>query len=306
MLLALLLMGFVSIAAAAEEGPRVQSIVTLEPRAFGYFLGDDIRREVELDLRPGVEIERGSLPRPGPVNYWLELRAVDIDESGTAVGTRVRITLTYQAFYAALDPRSLEVPGFLISVADDAGSEQVRVPPFNFVMSPLREIFPGKDSDAKSVVLRPDFRPHHVSTADARTALLIAGPFGLLALVLLALHYAWWPFHRRPGRPFTEAARFLKSYTGELGGDGGYRAALLKLHRAFDRAAGHRVLPDDLPDFLEKHPQFSPVSGDIQQLFACSRAAFYGNDVGKARAQMPLAQLTALSAQLGRLERGAP
>lgn len=306
MLLALLLMGFVGAAVAADDGPRVQSIATVEPRAFGYFLGDVIRREVEIDLKQGARLDAGTLPRPGPVNYWLELRSIDLDESSIAAGTRVRITLAYQAFYSALDPRSLEIPGFVVSVADESGSEQARIPPFSFLMSPLREIFPGKESDANSVALRPDARPQRMSTASARTAMVIAAPIGLAALVLLAMHYAWWPFHRRPGRPFTEAARFLRSNAAELTGEGGYRAALLKLHRAFDGAAGHRVLPDDLPAFLTTHPQFAPASKDIRRLFACSRWAFYGNDVDKARSEMPLAELTALGARLGAIERSAP
>jgi len=306
MLLALLLMGFVSAAAAADDSTAVRSIATVEPRAFGYFLGDVVRREVRLDLAPGAKLERGTLPRPGPVNYWLELRAVDVDENAASGGTRVRIKLSYQAFYSALDPRQLEIPGFVLSIVSDAGSERARVPPFNFVMSPLREIFPGKESDAKSVLLRPDLTPQRVSTANARTAIVIAAPIGLVALILLAMHYAWWPFHRRPGRPFTEAARFLRSNAPNLIGDGGYRAALLKMHRAFDRAAGHRVLPDDLGDFLKTHPQFASLTGDIDRLFGASRAAFYANDVSKARAQMPIEDLTQLGSRLGAIERSTP
>lgn len=306
MLLALLLMGFVSAALAADDAPAVRSIATVEPRAFGYFLGDAVRREVLLDLKPGAKLERGTLPRPRPVNYWLELRSVDVDESAASGGTRVRIKLSYQAFYSALDPRQLEIPGFVLSIVSETGSEQARVPPFHFMVSPLREIFPGAESDAKGITLRPDLLPQRVSTAHARTAIVIAAPIGLVALILLAMHYAWWPFHRRPGRPFTEAARFLRSNSDSLIGDGGYRAALLKMHRAFDRAAGHRVLPDDLGDFLKSHPQFAALSGDIGRLFGASRAAFYANDVSNARAQMPIEEMTELGARLGAIERSTP
>lgn len=309
LVLALLLMCFVEaagIAHAADDVSRIRSLGTVEPRGFGHFLGDVIKRQVVIVLAPGAELEQGTLPRPGPVNYWLELHDIAVSEEAVSDGTRVRISLTYQAFYSALDPRKLEIPALTLTVADAEGSEQAEVPPFHFVMSPLREVFPGKESDPKGIVLRPDAPPHFMSTAGPRTAVVIALPVALAALVALALHYAWWPFHRRPSRPFTEAARFLRTHAAALDGEGGYRAALLKLHRAFDRAAGRRVLPDDLPAFLATHPQFAPLSDDIKRLFVSSRTAFYANDIASARSQMPLGELTDLGSRLGAAERSAP
>lgn len=303
-MLALALLSFIA-ALAADPSSRVQSMTLSEPRAFGYFLGDVIGRDITLTLKPGAHVEAASLPRPGAVNYWLELRSVDTDERSAGGGTRVTIALKYQAFYSALDPRKLTIPGFTLTIADASGSENILVPEWSFLMSPLRELFPGKETEGTAVSLRPDATSRLLPTSTQRTALIVAGVVTLATLILLAMHYAWGPFRRRPGRPFTQAARFLKGNGPELTGDGGYRAALLKLHRAFDETAGRRVLPDDLSGFLAEHPQFAPLSRDIERLFASSRAAFYSNDVAHARAGMPIAAIAELGARLGAVERRA-
>jgi mxaA protein len=295
----------VMLAAAAGAGPRVEAVAVSEPRPFGYFLGDVVRREVILTLKPGSKLEPASIPQPGPLNYWLELRAVDVAQSEADGGTQVQITLSYQAFHAALDPRRLTIPGFTLKISDAEGQEDSKIPAFEFIVSPLREIFPGKESVPDNVLLQPDAQPRRLGTATERTGLLLASLTGLAALVLLAMHYAWWPFHRRQARPFTEAARFLRRRSTHLTGDGGYRAALITLHRAFDAAAGRRVLPDDVSGFVAEHPQFAPLSDDIERLFECSRTAFYGNDVSSARQALPIKEVATLGARLGMAERRA-
>jgi mxaA protein len=302
-MLPLVLLAFLTAATAADPTPRIESIAVSQPRTFGYFLGDVIHRDIVLTLRSGAQLDTASLPRPGPINYWLELRSVGLDERGAGSGTRVRISLVYQAFYAALDPRRLTIPGSALKVSDGEVSEEAEIPEWSFVMSPLRELIPGKDTEASAVELRPDAPPHLLSTAPERTALLAAALAGLVAFALLAVHLAWGPFRRRPGRPFTEAARFLKANTAQLAGDGGYRAALLKLHRAFDVAAGRRVLPDDLAAFLAEHPEFTPLSKDIERLFVSSRSTFYGSDIARARTAMPVEAIAELGARLGAAER---
>ncbi|WP_204279057.1 hypothetical protein, partial [Klebsiella aerogenes] len=76
--------------------------------AFGYFLGDLVETQVDILADPGLRVQRASLPSPGPVTYWLDLREVAVEEANVGGAARTRLRLTYQNFYAALDARSLE------------------------------------------------------------------------------------------------------------------------------------------------------------------------------------------------------
>ncbi len=303
MLAALALLG--ALAAPAEPGPAVVSVSVAEPRGFGYFIGDVLTRTVIVDAPSGMALEPGSLPQAGPLNYWLDLRAVAVERFARAPGIGYRIALTYQTFYAPLDPRRLTIPGFTLKLSDGGRTEEARIAPFDFVTSPVRELFADSQSKGNSVALQADARPLPVPVRKSRDMTIAAGAALLLSAALLAWHYAWGPFRRRPKRPFTRAAYFLRSNGPELAGEGGYRAALLKLHRAFDVAAGRRVLSNDLQAFLSEHPQFSALGPDIDRLFATSRQAFFANDVARARANMPLADLTVLAVRLAAVERRA-
>ena len=276
-----------------------------EPRPFGYFLGDAIRREVVLRVGPGETLDMASLPRPGPLNYWLELSAADLTTSSEGDDTLYRLSLTYQTFYAPLDTRRLSIPAFKLKLNGAQGAE-VTVPEFGFVMSPIRQLFAEKGQSSDTATKpRPDRPAPRLPTGRERTLMLASATAAFAALVGLAWHNAWWPFHRRPARPFTEAARYLRTQGARLEGASGYRIALLKLHRAFDLAAGQRVLADDISEFLQQHPEFAPYRADVARLFASSRQAFFANDVENARSAMPLPALTQLTARLGAAERRA-
>ena len=302
MLMVLVVVGLTPATGALARAPVLS---VSDTRAFGYFIGDAIHREVVLRLAPGDVLDTASLPRPGPLNYWLELSSADLSTSSEGDDTLYRLSLVYQTFYAPLDTRALVIPAFKLKVTGAQGSE-VNVPAFSFLMSPIRQLFTDKGQSSDSVTkLRPDRPAPREATGRERTLMLVSGLFALAALTGLAWHNAWWPFHRRPARPFTDAARFLRTNGSRLQGAGGYRAALLKLHRAFDLAAGRRVLADDVAEFLLQHPEFAPYAAEVERLFASSRQAFFANEVDQARAAMPLPALTELSTRLGAAERRA-
>jgi mxaA protein len=288
---------------AAVSAPRTPSVTVINPRAFGYFIGDVIDRKVVIRLGPHEKLDMASLPRPGPLNYWLELAGVTHSEKSDGDDTIHTLHLSYQVFYGALDPRRLVIPGFKLGLT--TGGE-VSVPDFGFITSPIRQLFAANSQSSGSAVeVQPDQSAPQLPTGAERTALLISSLVGLAALIGLAWHNAWWPFHKRPARPFTDAARYLKANAAQLGNAQGYRAALLKLHRAFDLAAGRRLLSEDVASFLDAHPEYRAQSGKIGQLFRASRRAFFANDVDEAQAEMPLAALVDLSAGLSAAERRA-
>ena len=282
----------------------VRSVYTVEPRSFGYFLGDILERTVEIETDADDEIVPASLPRTGPSNYWLELSAIEHASARHGDRRLHVLKLTYQAFYAPIDPRKQTIPAAEITIRGPSGSGSVTIPPFTFVMSPLREIFPEKGGETPETFLRPDVAPELRRSGGLRTATLAAAASSLLFLVLLARDLAWWPFHRRPARPFSRAAREIGRTLAKDGADG-YRAALLALHRAFDAAAGRRVLAADLDDFLTTHPEHGEARTAAERFFSASRAAFFGRSEPDAKTGLPPAELKELAMALARQERAA-
>lgn len=303
-LLAALLL-FAPAAAAQETASPIVSVGTVEPRGFGYFVGDLLSREVVVVVAEPYKLEPATLPAPGRLSYWLDLKSVAVSESDRAGRTRYSFKLVYQTFYVPLSPTPRTLPALALRFTDGDHSVTAEVPPFEFVMAPLREVQPVKPEEGPVGYLRPDAMPHGIPTGKTRIGFGAGLAATLMALALLAYHEAWWPFRKRQERPFTQAARAMRRLSGATDAEA-YRTGLLDLHRAFDAAAGHRLLAEDVPRFLTAQPAFQPFETDISRFFASSRRAFFGNDTDGAAKAMPLPAVAALGSRLGAAERRAP
>jgi mxaA protein len=302
--LVLVLVALMAPAIAGAQTPDV-SVKVIEPRSFGYLVGDVFRREVEIFAAEPYRIEPASLPAPGRQAYWLDLKGVDLSEKSVAGGRRYRLALDYQTFYVALQPTRLTVPGTTLKFTDGAKSVDAEVPAWSFVMSAMREIAPEKPEEGPVGYMQPDALPTLIDASRDRIAFAIAAGGFALSLLALAYHQAWWPFRARPSRPFTAAARSIRHRAAAEADQEAYRASLLDLHRAFDSTAGRRVLAEDVPIFLAGHHVFEPLAPDIARFFATSRRAFFGSDLTGAAKDMPLADVADLGKKLGEAERRA-
>ncbi|MEA1834408.1 nonribosomal peptide synthetase MxaA [Methylobacterium durans] len=289
---------------AAPAAAQIRSLEVRTPRPFGHFLGDLVQVTVEIEAEPGFALQSASLPTPGPVTYWLDLRAVEPE----TVGTRHRLRLTYQNFYAAIDARSLEVPGFPLVLASDgphgATTASAQVPGWNLGVSPLREVQPPRRADPAEY-LRPDGRGPRLRPEPMRDASLALAVLAVAALGLLARDRAWWPFHARPARAFARPARRLAALARGPQTDEAYREGLMALHRGLDAAAGQRLLADDLPTFLARHAAYRGQGEGLGRFFAASRLAFFGGAAEAARTRLPLAEVSATARRLAEAERAA-
>ena len=297
-------------AAAAAE---VRAIEVRSPRAFGYFLGDLVQAQVDLVVDAGFSVQPASLPQPGPLAYWLDLRRVALNETALADGgKRIRLNLTYQNFYAALDARPLEIPGFTVTLANETAqgltTAQAVVPGWSFTISPLREVQPTRQDDPADY-MRPDGASGAI---DARPMLLASGGFAaatLATLAILARDRAWPPFRPRRVRSFAVARRKLRRLKAGVGtgaaADAAYRDGLLALHRGIDTTDGRRVLADDLSAFLARHPALAPQAAPLEAFFAASRLAFFGRDTAGARTLVSFAALDDTLCRLAADERRA-
>ncbi|HTV32947.1 MAG TPA: nonribosomal peptide synthetase MxaA, partial [Methylocella sp.] len=107
------------------------------PRQFGYFIGDLIEAYVDVRMPEGVQLQQASLPTPGPLNSWLDLRGLAVSHSQESGGALWHLHLTYQNFYLALDVREMEIPA--LSLVFQGGDETtVEVPSWRIRVAPLR------------------------------------------------------------------------------------------------------------------------------------------------------------------------
>jgi mxaA protein len=279
---------------------QIRDVEVRVPRPFGYFLGDLVYTQVDIATDPGFSLQKASLPKPGLVTYWLDLRTLDVEE---APG-RIRLRLTYQTFYAALDTRQVAVPGFSVvlesQTAGGTTSAKAEVPGWSLGMSSLREVQPPQHDDPGEY-LRPDGRGGRLDPASLWQASLICLVLAVLSLAALAYDRAWFG-HRRK-RPFTRAARALHRLGRD--GDGGYREALRLIHRGLDETDERRVLADDLPAFLARHPAFQGEGAALARFFSASRQAFFGRDPITAQVAWPWSEVKASVRRLAAVERAA-
>ncbi len=302
-LLVILLVG-----ASVPAQAQVRALEIRTPRPFGYFLGDLVRAQVDLVVEPGFTVQIPSLPQPGALTYWLDLRDIAVTQAASGDARRIRLDLTYQTFYAALDARALEIPGFTITLVDEtdrgATTARAEVPPWSFNISPLREVQPPAREDPRSY-LRPDGQ---VSPRDPRPLLVGAAGsafLALLALAGLARDRTWWPFGARRSRPFGVAARRIRALARRPDAASAYGEALTALHRAMDSTAGRRVLADDLDAVLARRPAFRREADALARFFAASRQTFFGPGPEAGQRTVSLREVASLAGRLARAERAA-
>lgn len=292
--------------ALAQEGP-VRKFQVLTPKPFGYFIGDTIRHEIHAEIAKPYRLDKSSIPAKGRLGYWLELSDVAVDETDRDSVWDYRITLTYQTFYAPLEVKALDIPGFLIIFRAGAERYEKKVQPWTFTASPLRELRLRGVSEGEqgggTVYIRPDEPPRFISGAALRLRLIGLGGATLTVLFFVLYEYGIWPFGRRTARPFVHARRKIRALLREGDDAAVYGQAVRSLHEAFNATNGTPVFPEALDVFLARHKAYAPLRSEIESFFAASRQFFFGSNAEAAQRILPLAGLAVLAARLSEKER---
>ena len=284
----------------------IKSITVSTPRDMGFFQGDLVEATVEIIVADGYAIDTASLPHPGPVAYWLDVRGVDVASRSHGNDRRYMMRISYQDFYDALDAREQEIPSFNVNFTKDGQTTTAYVPSWTIGVSPLREISPPPQSDPKNY-LRPDKSAPFVAAdpywQGAGAALLAA----IVALGLLARDRAWWPFQARPARVFADALRRLRALGRSPVDEGRYLEGLRAVHRSIDatrgaaRARGGSAgLPRTASGLRTAARRPSPRSSPPRG------ARFFGSDPRAARSQLDFPELVGLTRRLAAIERAEP
>jgi mxaA protein len=284
--LGLLLLLLTLRAAVAQGGP---SLDVVEPRAFGYTVGDVLQRRVLLQLPPGWELALSSLPQTRRPGQALELRAARLD------GRELR--LDYQVFLAPTEVRTLEIPPLQLRLAGPAGEQFLRLDAWPVTVAPLVPIEVSPRTGLGE--MRPDAPPPPISTEARRLRLALYAAALVLVAGYLVHVYVGLPWWGRRQRPFAQAWRSLRRLPAAASGPQ-QREALLLLHRALNASAGEVVFESGLADFIARHPRFAPLHDRLAGFFRHSHDEFFAGRGGQA----DLRWLRALCRACRDIERG--
>ena len=253
---------------AGTDDKPIQPIVTL--RDSGYLLGDLIDERIELDLPSGTSLDPDSLPLPGRVAPWMEVRAARIE--GEDQAGRQSVIVRYQIFAEVEQAERVPIPPFKLRLRDGTRTRIVEVPSKSFMLSPaLPATLTDEDRELKSAA-----PPRLLPARNAALGVL----FSAIAAALCATYLLWahdrLPFLPRAPGPF---ARLWRSWRRrgrrDLSDDDGL-ALLHAWHAALNLAAGEALYPSTLPRLFTCAPYLQPLRARIEELFERSWQSFYG------------------------------
>jgi mxaA protein len=280
---------------AAAASTTIAPIVTL--RDTGYMLGDLIDENIALPLTDAQRIDPDSLPPPGRVAPWLEVRRAALgarDASGVQA-----IVVTYQIFAESEQAARAPIPGFTLRVRENGDVKTVAIPEQSFLLSPALPV-PLTDQDR-------ELRPSPAPTLLAQRIPLLEMAASL-ALALACGFYLLWchdllPFLPHSPGPFVRTWRRWRRVRADALGDQARATLLRDLHGALNKSAGETLYPSTLARLFVRAPHLVPLRERIEHMFEESWKTFYETPV-----QTPLST----TAVLGLLrdaadrERGVP
>jgi mxaA protein len=319
----------------------IQPIVTL--RDSGYLLGDLVDERVELTLPSGFSVDADSLPLPGRVAPWMEVRRSRID-AGPAPG-QTSVVITYQIFAEVEQAERVPIPTFKLRIRDGAQARAVSVPEKSFLMSPaLPATLTDEDRE-----LKPSPVPQMLPLGRVISAFALS----VLAVIACGFYLLWaydrLPFLPRSPGPFARAWRRWRRTgvqvsrrpwmaesgrrTGvqmprrpwiaesgprrrwwpsiaEKGRRGrhpiteGERIELLRdWHAALNQAAGETLYTSTLPQLFARAPYLEALRAQVEGMFDASWKSFYGVSQSPGPGAAEILDLLRRSAER---ERGVP
>ena len=253
----------------------------IEPRTFGYVVGDKIRREMVLTLNTGYALDEESLPEAGRLDRWLEIAAPEVNVEAEDGGTRYRIVLTYQIFNAPLALETVAIPqqDIRILVNDDKSGQTAfttLLPALRITVAPVTSAIDGGRLSEAS--LQEDRAPPSIPVEGRQSRLA----WITLALLVMLLYAAWRrglaAFLSRGRLPFTRALRELRKLQPPPGAPAPWASGLRIVHGAINGTAGRAVFAHNVDDFLAAHPAYAGLRDDFHQLFSVSDRIFFAGD----------------------------
>lgn len=286
----LLIVALLSACSGALRQP-ISEFVMQTPRPFGYFIGDEIKHRLIVEVRSGLLLKEESLPTVGELNRWLQLKR--IDKHKTADGWVIE--LVYQVFYAPREVKMLSIPGFKLQFSQGGQTIEQAVAAWNFTLSPLKELAVRKDEGHD--YMRPDAVPEPLSSDAIGTRLYTSLSLTIGVAGYLAFLYGYFPAWPRR-RIFKQACRQLQRLDERDTEQG-----LAVLHMALNSLHRRPLFKHQLADFYQNHPEYRMLAAELNGFFEYSNQVFFAGQ-RDYRAE-DWRKLTQLCQQCREIERGS-
>lgn len=287
---------------ALSQGQAILANDIIEPRTFGYVVGDKIRREVHLSVRSAYRLDEASLPKAGRLDRWLELAAPEVRTESIGNGRRYHLILTYQIFNAPLTLQTVTIPQQDLRLVGETQTLTTLVPALRVTVAPVTSDI-GADNRLSGSSLQQDRKPAPLPVQERRTRLAWTSA-ALIALLLFAVwRHGRMALIARRNLPFASAVRELRRLQPASGAPAEYARMLKIVHEAVNRTAGRAVFAHSLDDFLAAHPEFAGLRNDFEELFAASGRVFFANAAAGAPFGSGSPSLLCLCRRCSRIER---
>jgi mxaA protein len=271
------------------------------PRPFGYIVGDTFEQTLELSAKNTQILDEKSLPKPGRMNAWLELRDITVTETASAGRNNYRAKLRYQIPNAPTEIRVIELPSHRFSFSE-ANQKPVEVRSTEWPMT-IGPITPAEVLARDGLeALRPDVAPQLIDTTPIQQRMLLSAlALGALLIYWVYRHFGI-PFLASQQRPFTRTYRELNRLNKENDLEI-FPKAIEKLHRALNETAGKSLFTENIEQFLGHRSIPDGLADKTREFFQISRVEFFGG--GAADSQRSLSWALDFCRAWRDVERGA-
>ncbi|WP_298235939.1 hypothetical protein [uncultured Azohydromonas sp.] len=243
----------------------------MEPRRFGYHLGDVVERRAEVEIPADLRLDPESLPVPR-LGTSLELREVRWEPPPWwRRGGSATLLLRYQVLRSPSAPQLLDLPPVTLRFVGTARPQEARLDGLPILVSPL---VPEPPPERRGLgALQPDLPPPLIDSRPLHSRLAVEALIAVLAGAALLGSLLGWPWRRHP-RHFDRAWRQIRRLP-EPASAVHWRQAMTALHHALDLSAGEALFAPGLDAFLARRPAFSPLRPQLERFFELSRRTFF-------------------------------
>jgi mxaA protein len=289
-----LLLGISEEPLAVTVPPRVEII---PERDFGYVMGDVIRQTLIVTTPADQMLDTTALPRPGPVNDWLDIRDISWESQPGSTEQIHHIYVQYQIFKGLRGPEQVSLPGLPLHFGG-ASPLDTTGPDWPIALLPIIPV----TLSSEEVELRPPMLAQPMPT-DAHWRILWLWLSAGMTVGLYAGRHYWLGLRRT--RPLLQARQDVcKLLQAPLTRER-LNAAVRTLHTGLDHSHGATLFGHQVGLFCSEKPSFADLEAELEAFFNLSNQLFFATDSSALDLTASAKSLAMLAKRLATAERRA-